>query len=122
MSQSLATRPVRDEVTLARVREIVEQLAAAIERLGADAAAARTEVALPQRRHEPLERAEERARRKGHDFYHRLKYQTRADRYEAIRRSEPAMQVTRGYESMFGVQTRNPAGDAGVSAVCKATK
>src|ERR1700686_4971501 len=28
MSQSLATRPVRDEVTLARVREIVEQLAA----------------------------------------------------------------------------------------------
>src|ERR1700736_3168248 len=28
MSQSLATRPARDEVTLARVREIVEQLAA----------------------------------------------------------------------------------------------
>src|ERR1700675_3114426 len=28
MSQSLATRPVRDKVTLARVREIVEQLTA----------------------------------------------------------------------------------------------
>ena len=63
-------------------------------------------------------RAEERARRNGHDFYHRVKYQTRAGRYEALRRQEPAMQVTRGYEAMFGVQTRNPAGDARIIDFC----
>ena len=51
-------------------------------------------------------------------FYRRLKYQTRADRYEAIRRSEPGLQVTRGYEAMFGVQTRNPAGDARIVDFC----
>jgi asparagine synthase (glutamine-hydrolysing) len=60
----------------------------------------------------------ERAFRRGHDFRFRPRCQSLADRYEGLRRWEAGLQVTRGYEALFGVQTRNPTGDVRLVEFC----
>jgi asparagine synthase (glutamine-hydrolysing) len=56
-------------------------------------------------------RVRERARAKEHDFYFRRGRETPAQRYEAVRRWGAETPVVSGLASLYGVQTRDPAGD-----------
>jgi len=64
-----------------------------------------------------LHRVRERASKKGHDFYFGFERNSRAVRYQSLRRPEPGM-ASRGYEALFGVQTRHPAGDVRIVEFC----
>jgi asparagine synthase (glutamine-hydrolysing) len=63
-------------------------------------------------------RVTERARQKGHDFYARVRRDTPANRYAFLRSHDSGIQVGRGYEALFGVQSRNPTGDVRIVEFC----